>query len=365
MLLAQRIEHLHSSPIREILSVIDQADMISFAGGLPAADTFPSFDFSQLPSTVWQYGSSEGEPALREWVAADLTARGISVGPEQVLILSGSQQGLDLVAKLLVDTGDTVAVESPTYLAALQVFRLFGANCAPIGTPQSKLIYTIPSFQNPTGHCLSLAERQALAGLADLQQTVLFEDDPYRDLVYDACDRQSVVSFVKSASWVYQGSFSKSLCPGLRVGYLAASKDLMPYLIRLKQAADLHTNRLGQHLVLSTLRDPKRLEREAHLQAFYRKKRDQFEAQLQAHFSELASWQTPKGGLFFWLTLKNRIDTRLLMADTLAQRVAFMPGEHFFATPELGHLRLNFSHASEAQMAQGLSRLANIIRQKI
>lgn len=369
-----RTADLQASPIREILSVIDRPGMISFAGGLPAADTFPRFSLETMPQEILQYGPSEGEEKLRQRIADELVERGLQCTAGQVLILSGSQQGTDLVAKLFIDPDVAVAVESPTYLAALQVFRFFGARFvvydaeAPdentLERDKPAFAYTIPTFQNPSGRCLDAYQRSALAAACDAARVPLFEDDPYRDLVYDACERTPVCARLERAPWIYQGSFSKSLAPGLRLGYLATSPDLMPFLTRLKQAADLHSNRVSQWLVLQQLNDPERNRHMEELVEHYRKRRDAFDAALRRHFSELAHWQTPPGGLFFWLTLNRCIDTRALLPKAIKEGVAFMPGESFLPTAvdRCGQLRLNFSHASESQAEIGLERLAALIR---
>ena len=371
---SKRVNDLHASPIREILSVIDRPGMISFAGGLPSVDSFPQFSLEGMPADTLQYGSSEGEWALREQIAQDLAVQGLSCQPEQVLILSGSQQGIDLIAKLFIDQGTAVAVESPTYLAALQVFRFFGARFAPYDaeavdaqqwlTEKPAFAYAIPTFQNPTGRCLSADARAALASACDEANVPLFEDDPYRDLVYDDCDRSPLCARLRKAPWLYQGSFSKSLAPGLRLGYLVASPELLPYLTRLKQAADLHSNRMSQWLVLQQLRNPERQERLTALAQTYRQRRDAFDAALKRHLGTLASWQIPPGGLFFWLTLNQKLDTRLLLADAIEAGVAFMPGEPFMPieTQGTGQLRLNFSHANEAQAELGLAALSTLIK---
>ncbi len=371
---SSRIRDLHPSPIREILSVVDRPGMISFAGGLPAVDSFPQFALDAMPQHMLQYGPSEGEWELRQRVADVLHARGLRCNAEQVLILSGSQQGIDLVAKLFIDPGTAVAVESPTYLAALQVFRFFGARFVPydadaldesmLRREKPAFAYAIPTFQNPSGRCLDAGERDALASVCDAAELPLFEDDPYRDLVYDPCERTPVCARLERAPWIYQGSFSKSLAPGLRLGYLAASPELMPYLVRLKQAADLHSNRVSQWLVLQQLNDPAYGRRLDELAGRYRRRRDAFESALRRHFGDLASWQIPPGGLFFWLTLNRRIDTRLLLPLAIEAGVAFMPGEPFMplATEGCGQLRLNFSHANEAQAESGLGKLAALVR---
>lgn len=374
--LSVRTKDLHASPIREILSVLEKPGMISFAGGLPAASTLPRLDLIP-PADILQYGPTEGDMALRQAIAAELQQLGLDCQSEQVLILSGSQQGIDLVAKLFVDAGTPVAVESPTYLAALQVFRLFGARFLPFNMQNETnlswehdrpaLAYAIPTFQNPTGRCYTMAQRQQLAAACEQYQVPLFEDDPYRDLAYEQAERTPVCVLLKSALWIYQGSFSKTLAPGLRLGFMAASPQLIPYLTRLKQAADLHSNRLSQWLVLQHLQHPDKAGRINTLVSHYRQKRDQFAQCLQNYFSDIATWKTPQGGLFFWLTLNVPIDTRTLLPVAIEQGVAFMPGEHFYPDSHdgIGTMRLNFSHASEEEMQRGLERLSQLIRNNI
>lgn len=373
---AHRIKNLAESPVREILKVIDRPGMISFAGGLPAAECFPTFDYASLSSRHMQYGPSEGDDKLREQVAQSLCKRGLQVESNQVLILSGSQQGIDLVAKLFVEPGVKVAVEVPTYLAALQAFDLFGAEYRgySIGEPGiidsgpgdskisgTRLTYTIPTFQNPTGHCYSSEQRKTLAAACDATGSILFEDDPYRDLVYSDCDRTPVCAYMQEVNWIYQGSFSKSYAPGLRLGYLACSKTLFPQLVRLKQAADLHSCRLSQQLISALLET----HDDRNLIGFYQKRRDNFQEVLQDTFTHLADWKRPDGGLFFWLKLKPAfaMDTRLLLDQSIAQGVAFMPGEAFYpagTTPQ-STLRLNFSHSTPELARSGLEVLAGII----
>ena len=372
--LSNRIRFLSASPIREILAIIDRPGMISFAGGLPASETFPKMDVTDMPQSTLQYGPSEGEMALRVRVAETLGERGLEVLPEQVLIVSGSQQGIDLVAKLFIDADSLVAVESPTYLAALQAFRFYGARFREFNPRETRSLadslhgarfaYAIPTFQNPTGHCYTQSERAALAHACDAHSVPLFEDDPYRDLVYDECERTPVCAQLKRAPWIYQGSFSKSLAPGVRLGYVACSPEFITPLTRLKQAADLHSNRISQWWVLQQLNAPDRDARMQRLIQIYRTKRDHFAALLGEHLNGLAKWESPKGGLFFWLTLHRNIDTQALLQSAIACNVAFMPGEPFFfnGKPVDASLRLNFSHASAEQAEQGLKILAELIR---
>ena len=366
MMLSARIADLHASPIREVLARATQPGMISFAGGLPAADSFPDFRDLDVPPAMLQYGASEGEDGLRDRLAGELAGLGLACTPEQVLILSGSQQGIDLVAKLFIDAGTAVAAEDPTYLAALQVFRFFGARMVPIGSADARFAYIVPTFQNPTGRCWSDEERERFAADCDARGVPVFEDDPYRELVYADCERRPVCARLHRAPWIYQGSFSKTLAPGLRLGFLAASPALVPHLVRLKQAADLHSNRLSQWLVATQLDDPGRTNRLATLRRRYAERRDRFDAALRHHFAELADWQTPPGGLFFWLRLRSAIDTRELLEPALAAGVAFMPGEPFFADADAhrGYLRLNFSVAADSDIEPGLARLASLLRDR-
>ncbi len=293
--LSERVRDLGGSPIRAMLARTQRPGMISLAGGLPSPDAFADLPLPAPPRELLQYGPTEGEPELRRAIAEDLAAIGLDCPPERVLILSGSQQGIDLAAKLHVDRGTPVAIDSPAYLAALQVFRFFGAafqtlDAADPGAGWTRaprrpaLAYVTPTFQNPTGRCWTAGERQALADACDAGGVTLFEDDPYRDLAYDPCERTPICALLKRAPWIYQGSFSKTVAPGLRLGFLAASEDLFPHLVKLKQAADLHSNRLSQWIVLQHLNAPDRAARLERVVDLYRRKRDRF-ADAMAHAS--------------------------------------------------------------------------------
>jgi 2-aminoadipate transaminase len=370
--LSMRSGDIRPSPVREMLNVSQRPGMISFAGGLPSPETFAGLDLPPPPRDLLQYGPTEGEPALRAKVAEELSALGLDTAPERVMILSGSQQGIDLAAKLAIDAGTPLAVESPAYLAALQVFRFFGARfqildradpAAGWASDPPSMAYVTPTFQNPTGQCWSAAERQALARACDAHDTILFEDDPYRDLVYEPSERRPACAWIDKASWIYQGSFSKTVAPGLRLGYLTASPDLFPLLVQLKQASDLHTNRLGQWMVLQYLNDPGRAERMAGVAALYRRKRDVFADALTRHLGNKASWSLPPGGLFFWLTLADGTDVEALLKRSVERGVLFTPGSHFLAEGGTSPtIRLNFSLASPEDAERGLAVLADVLR---
>ncbi|OUM33010.1 GntR family transcriptional regulator [Pseudomonas putida] len=380
MAFSERVTRLKSSLIREILAAAQRPGVMSFAGGLPAEAMLPKVDWADMPVGMGQYGMSEGEPALREALAAEARALGVDCQASQVLVVSGSQQALDLAAKLYIDQGTQILLEAPTYLAALQIFQLFGADCLALPMQadgpdlvelrdrlqrhRPAFIYLIPTFQNPSGLRYSEAKRDAVAALLDEFGVTLIEDEPYRELSFDGGSAQPIVSRLRSASWIYTGTVSKTLLPGLRVGYLIASPDLFPHLLRLKQAADLHTNRVGQWQVLQWLGSDKLQLHLKTLRDYYRTRRDAFQVALETHFADLADWHKPDGGLFFWLTLKQPLDTRTLLAEALAVDVAFMPGEPFFPDPDRhhGHLRLNFSHVAPGQLDEGLRRLAQVVR---
>lgn len=381
MAFSERVDRLKSSLIREILAAAQRPEVMSFAGGLPAESMLPQVEWAQMPASMGQYGMSEGEPALREAIAVEARALGVACSASQVLIVSGSQQTLDLASKLFIDRGTEVLLEAPTYLAALQVFQLFGADC--LAVPQEAdgpslvalrqrleqhkpaFAYLIPTFQNPSAVRYSEEKRDAVAALLDEFNVTLIEDEPYRELVFDDGSARPIVSRMRKASWIYTGTISKTLLPGLRVGYLIATPDLFPYLLRLKQSADLHTNRIGQWQALQWLGSEQYLSHLNELRRFYRLRRDAMQAALEEYFSDVADWQLPQGGLFFWLQLKQPVDTRTLLKPALAQDVVFMPGEPFFIDPERnpGYLRLNFSHVAPERLREGIRRLASVVRE--
>lgn len=377
---SERVSRLTGSLIREILALTQQPGVISFAGGLPAAEVMPALDFTGVPQVLRQYGTTEGEPALRERIAADLKALGVGAAPERVLITAGSQQGIDLVAKLFIDPGTPVALEAPSYLAAIQSFRFFGARFLPLALGEQGIdpdelrrliahdrpafIYLIPNFQNPAGYSYARKVREEIARVLDESGVPLVEDEPYRELMYDPVDRTPIASLLKHAPWIYYGSLSKTGLPGLRIGFTAASADLHPLLVRIKQSTDLHTNRVGQWWAAQFLANPDYPAHLERLRSRYRAQRDIMAAALARHFNDIGDWNVPAGGLFFWVKLRQLCDTRALLTAALARNVAFMPGEPFYTDQDAprGVLRLNFSHASAEQIEHGIATLAQVIR---
>ena len=371
--LAKRIDRLRPSLVREILSVAARSDIISLAGGLPAREAMA---LPPMPPDGWQqYGESEGDMPLRIEVAELLRGRGLDCPPERILLTTGSQQGLDLAAKLLIDEGTALACESPTYLAALQVFRLFGAELRGVEsgmqgpTPGAlaevfegeapRAFYAMPLISNPTGGAWSGEARQELVELCEAHGTVLLEDDPYRETA-GGDHPPPLVAAVGEAPWIHLGSFSKSLLPGLRLGFLAASEDLFPHLVRLKQAADLHSSRLSQAIALADLRDPGRADRIGALQGIYRERRDAFAASLRQELS-MAEWILPAGGMFFWARLPG-VDTMALLEPCLRAGVAFLPGIQCLPRGAASDwMRLNFSNCDPERAREGLRRIRSIV----
>lgn len=380
--LSERINRLGSSPVRELLAFTQNEDIISFAGGLPDDNLIAELShFAETPQAL-QYGPSEGEPLLREWIAFRLKSQGLRCQTKQILITSGSQQGLDLIGKLFIDQQTPVALESPTYLAALQVFKIYGAQC--LGLPISSqgldpqalerliqqhkpaFIYLIPTFQNPTGNCYPAHNRQQIAQIIDRHNICLVEDDPYRELNYSGREERSICSYLTRSPWIYLGSFSKTIQPGLRVGYLACSPQFFEPLRQLKQATDLHSNRLGQKIITEIIQNNSYSQHLHKTRQRYEAKRNAMENALQASWGNLAEWHTPQGGLFYWLKLKQGHNAQDYLPSALRQNIAFLPGNTFFAnTPSnCSFLRLNFSHPSTSQIHQGITTLASVFNEK-
>ena len=378
---ASRISRLTGSVAREILSHANKQEILSFAGGLPANDAFEGLEMPDEKQSSFQYGASEGEPSLRRLFAERFQAKGIACDYEQVLITSGAQQGVDLVSKLFIEPGVRVGIEKPTYLAAIQSFALFGAAFDTFALEadganleqfeqvlqkgEVRFIYLCPSFQNPSGICYSLEKRKAVAALLDHYDVTLIEDDPYGELNYTDAETVPICSFLKKAKWIHFNTVSKILAPGLRLGCLACSKEFFPYLLKLKQAADLHSNRFSQAVVYQWLSDETMMvERIQHLRGLYYEKQQIMAKSLESYFHHVAEWNTPEGGLFFWLRLKGDLDARELLRRTLEQGVAFMPGGPFFPNEAEGarYMRLNFSNPPSERIEEGLKVLAKQVK---
>jgi 2-aminoadipate transaminase len=384
--LARRMGRIKASAIREILKVTERPDVLSFAGGLPAPEAFPQLGLAKALAEVLesdaagalQYGPTEGYAPLRAWVAQRLESRLFRVQPENVLITAGSQQGIDLVAKALLDPGDLVVVESPSYLAALQAFDSYEASFAVVESDEHgmrvdeleklvrlrrpKLIYLVSTFQNPRGTTLSLDRRWKLARLSAELEIPVLEDDPYGELRYEGGPLPPVAALVPEAPIIYLSSFSKTLAPGLRVGYAVAAPAVIRALTVAKQASDLHTGSLSQRAIARFLETN---DFDAHLksiQDLYRARRDAMLAALARHFPAGTHWVRPEGGLFVWVQLPYGLDTDPIFAEALEEHVAFVPGAPFFpAAPRRDTLRLNFSNRPPELIEQGMQKLGAVV----
>jgi 2-aminoadipate transaminase len=373
--LSQRALKLSSSAIRDLLKVTERPEVISFAGGIPTPRSFPIDHMRAASERVLthdatgalQYGPTEGFTPLRAWIADSLR-----VEPERVLITTGSQQGLDLLGKVLLDPGSTAVVETPTYLGALQSLKLsephFQALACdedgPLASQQlsaARLLYCIPNFQNPTGRRMTLERRAAVAQLGRSGDFPIIEDDPYGALSY-AGDQVPSIFSIDPEAVVYLGSFSKVLAPGLRVGYLVAPKALYPKLVQAKQAADLHTPSFTQRVIFEAVKDGFLSEQIPRIRALYSEQCRVMLDALQAAMPSWVRWNRPEGGMFIWMQLPAGNDATQLLAHALRENVAFVPGATFFAEKPQNHtLRLSFATPTPEQMYEGARRLASLI----
>jgi 2-aminoadipate transaminase len=384
--LARRAGRMNPSVIREILKVTERPGIISFAGGLPSPRTFPVEAFAEACAKVLrddghaalQYAASEGYGPLREAVAAQLPWK---VDPAQVLITTGSQQGLDLVAKILVDSGSRVLVETPTYLGALQAFTPMEPDIVAVRSdaegvdvddlaakaPGARFFYVLPNFQNPTGRTMTQQRRAALSARAAALGLPIVEDNPYGDLWFDAPPPAPLTARNPDAC-IYLGSFSKVLAPGLRLGFLVAPMAVMPKLLQAKQAADLHTPSFNQRMVAEVIRGGFLDRHVPTIRALYKAQRDAMVAALAREMQGLdVQWNTPDGGMFLWARLPAGMDAAQLLPQAVERGVAFVPGAAFYAgegsSPEqLRTLRLSFVTASVDQINTGVAALAAAIR---
>ncbi len=395
-LFATRMGRMKASEIRELLKLLDQPDVISFAGGIPDPALFPAAAFRDAmvralgdvqAGVSLQYSTSEGYPPLRRWIADHMRGLGVECGEDNILITSGSQQALDYLGKLFLSPGDTALVGWPTYLGALGAFNAYEpvydrldpkSNRAPSDFRAQaetrggrvKFAYLSPDFANPTGVTLTREERESVLRLADDLDCAVIEDAAYQSLRYDGEPVAPILALelqrrgdIDACRTVYCGSFSKTLSPGLRIGWVCAAKTLINRMVLLKQAGDLHTPTLNQIVVADVVADGFEDHVET-LRAHYRVKRDRMLAALERHMPAGVEWTRPEGGMFVWMTLPEGLDGAALLAEALrSERVAFVPGAAFHADGSgRNTLRLNFSSPGPDEIEEDITRLGQVLR---
>jgi len=398
---AARTATMTSSAIRELLKLTADPEMISFAGGLPAPEAFPVAEIAAATARVLaehgalalQYGTTEGYRPLREMIVRHMDRYGIAVGPDNVLVTSGSQQALDLIGRLFLNPGDHVLTEAPTYVGAIQAFGSYQAHCLTVPIDDDglrldllehglragpKFLYVLPNFQNPAGVTLSLERRRRLVELARHYGTPIVEDDPYGQLRYEGEHLPPLVTIDADlhgcahgeggfrGGVLYLGTLSKTLAPGLRLGWVVAPEEVISRLAVAKQAVDLHTGTFVQMLAWETARGGFLDRHVRRLRTVYGARRDAMLDALARHFPREVRWTTPLGGLFLWVTLPAPLRAEALLADALAEKVAFVPGTAFY--PDGGGdscFRLNFSYCRPELIEEGIRRLGAVVARRL
>jgi 2-aminoadipate transaminase len=387
---AKRMEYLKASEIREILKITERPEIISFAGGLPAPELFPVKEIMEANRIVLeedgakalQYSTTEGYSPLRQWIAGRMNTRlGTSFESDDILITSGSQQALDLSGKVFLDEGDVVLCESPTYLAAISAFKAYGCEFVEVptdsegmipeelerileNTEKVKIIYVIPDFQNPTGRTWSLERRERLVETAMKHQVMIIEDNPYGELRFEGRDLPSVKSFDRIGCVLCLGTFSKTFCPGYRIGWIAGDQRIIKKYVLVKQGTDLQCNTLAQRELAKYL---ELYDLDAHIEKIrkvYKQRRDIMVKTMAEEFPEGVTFTRPQGGLFAWVELPTKVHAREVLEKSLEKNVAFVPGGSFFPNGgKENFFRVNFSNMSEEKIIEGIRRLGEIIRE--
>jgi 2-aminoadipate transaminase len=335
---------------------------------------------TESPQAALQYSATEGFAPLREWIAKRYSRDGLTLAPENVLITTGSQQGLDLIGKIFIDEGSRVLVEAPSYLGALQSFSLFAPTYVPVPTVEhgllpealtpeqtkgARFLYAMPNFQNPTGRRLPMARREALAAVAKRDGLAIIEDDPYGELDYEGQRLPSLMSLAPEHV-LYMGSFSKVLAPGLRLGFIIGPQAVIAKLVQAKQAADLHTPSLTQRIAYEVVKDGFLDTHIPSIRTLYAAQANAMLASLAKHMPTGTTWTPPAGGMFIWLTLPAGIDTMLLLEKAIAQNVAFVPGAPFYVgTPPANTLRLSFVTVPPEKIEVGVARLGALVAEAL
>lgn len=384
--LARRCSRMKPSILREILKVAERPGVKSMAGGLPSPHTFPveaikeacARVLTDAPGAALQYAASEGFTPLREWVAARLSRPGYQVQADEVLITTGSQQGLELMAKVFIDAGAPIAVEQPTYLGALQAYEPYepayvaldsdhdgplaeSIASLPTRAPGTRFAYLLPNFQNPTGGQISDARREALVAAAAQAGVPILEDNPYGEIWFDEAPPPSMTSRWPEGC-IYLGSFSKVLTPGFRLGFVVAPKPIYAKMLSAKQGEDLHTPGFNQRVVYEVIKNGFLDGHIPTIRARYRTQRDAMAAALRTHMPAGTTWQEPKGGMFFWLRLPEGFDTLPLLEKAVEAGIAFVPGAPFYTEhPDSRTMRLSFVTLTTDEIAEAVAALGRVV----
>ncbi len=387
---AKRMSNVPKSFIREILKVTQDPQVISFAGGLPNPRYFPNREMAQAAAEVLsrpgdcglQYATTEGYPPLREYIAQRYREKmGLDVSADEILITNGSQQGLDLVGKVFIDESDVVVVEQPAYLGAIQAFSAYEPQFQAVPLLEdgidverlaevlkmrpAKLFHTVINFQNPSGITYSAEKRRQLAEVIGRYEMLLVEDDPYGQLRFGGTRPPSMRTWLGEKA-VLLGSFSKTVAPGLRMGWICAQESVMDKLVIAKQATDLHSNYLAQRILCQYLASHDLDEHVATICAAYKRQKDAMVAAVEAYFPPQVHITRPEGGMFLWATLPEQLSAGDLFERAIKEKVAFVPGLPFFVNGGGQHnMRLNFSNADESRIEEGIRRLGTVMKQSL
>lgn len=388
--LARRTQKMKGSAIRELLKLTQQPDVISFGGGMPAPELFPvreieeacSFLLREAPKSVLQYSTTEGHRPLREYLADTMARYGIQHNPDNILITTGSQQALDLIGKIFIDAGTHVLTERPTYLGAIQAWRAYEAEFATVPIDDQgmqvelledviqktpvRFIYVLPNFHNPAGTTLPEERRRLLVEVARKYDLIIVEDDPYGALRYTGEDIIPIVALAPERT-IYLGTFSKTLTPGLRIGWVVAPAEIIQRLVQAKQGSDLHTSTFDQMVANDVAQRGILKAHVRMLRKVYGERRDLMLDSLAEFWPDGSSWTTPQGGLFLWARVPKPIDTLASFPKAVEKKVAFVPGVNFFPYEDGGHdaMRLNFSNAQPEMIVEGIRRLGLTFKEEL
>jgi len=388
---ASRVKELKPSDIQEMFKVIAKPEVISFASGVPDPDLFPVKEIDEITSKIirqngdmaLQYNTTEGYVPLRKKIALRMKYNGVESSSENIIITSGAQQGLELSAKLFLNKGDAVICESPTYSGAINAFKSYSPEFIQITTDKNgmkmdelkkvletrnniKMIYVITDFQNPTGKSWSVERRKELIELSKSYDIPIIEDSAYEEIYFTDNKKPTLKSLDTGGRVIYLGSFSKTFCPGLRMGWIEVKKSILKNYITLKQSSDMHTNILAQMQIDKYL---ELYDFDAHIDniiSSYKNKRDKMINAIKKYFPSSCSHTYPEGGMFIWVVMPDKLDGRKVLDEALKENVAFIPGESFYPDRETKNtFRLNFSNAEESKIEKGIEKLAVVLKRVI